>query len=155
MASSDRTPLMAALGGLAAGAAGTGMMTVAQTVYSKATGGGSSSTPAQVGKRIIEGVLQREVPETQADALNNAMHWLYGTSWGMAYGITAGGRRPAPLRSGVGFGLAVWGASLIQLPAMKLAPPVWEYEPATLAPDVGFHLAYGAGVATAFRALGG
>ncbi len=153
--STSSSPRAAVFRGLLAGAAGTGVMTAAQMVYMKATDGKPSNTPGEVGKRIIEGVLQREVPETQADALNNAMHWLYGTSWGMAYGITAGGRRPAPLRSGVGFGLAVWGASLIQLPAMKLAPPVWEYEPATLAPDVGFHLAYGVGVATAFRALGG
>jgi hypothetical protein len=151
VASSDRTPLMAALGGLAAGAAGTGTMTVAQTVYSKATGGGSSSTPAQVGKRIIEGVLKREVPEERMEQLNNVMHWAYGTSWGALYGIAAGSRRPSPLRGGLLFALGVWGASLVELPAMGLAPPVWEYEPKDLAPDLGFHLVYGVAVATAFK----
>jgi len=82
------------------------------------------------------------------------MHGLYGTSWGIPYGIAAGSRRgSAPVRSGLAFGLAVWGASLVELPAMKLAPPPWEYSPPQLATDVGFHLVYGVAVAVAFRAL--
>jgi hypothetical protein len=57
----------------------------------------------------------------------------------------AGRRRP--------FAGVVWGASLVQLPAMGLAPPVWEYPPPQLASDVGFHLVYGVGVATAYAVL--
>lgn len=150
---SVRSPLAAAVGGLAAGAAGTGAMTGAQTAYMNATGGESSSTPAEVGRRIIEGVFKRDVPEQQMDTLNNAMHWLYGTSWGAVYGLATGGRRARPLRSGLLFGLAVWAASLVELPAMKLAPPIWDSEPSAMAPDAGFHLVYGVGVALAFRAL--
>jgi hypothetical protein len=147
------SPLTAMLAGLAAGAAGTGVMTAAQTAYLKATGAESSSTPAEVGRRIIEGVLGREVPEERMEQLNTAMHCLYGTSWGAVYRIVAGGRRASPLRGGLLFGAAVWGASLVHLPAMGLSPPVWEMPPSSIAPDLGFHLAYGIGVAGAFRVL--
>jgi hypothetical protein len=153
MAARAISPLGAALAGLAAGAAGTGVMTAVQTAYLKATGGESSSTPAEVGKRVIRGVLGREVPEERTEQLNNAMHWLYGTSWGVVYGIAAGGRKASPLRGGLLFGAVVWGASLVQLPAMGLSPPVWQMPPSSIAPDLGFHLAYGVGVATAFRVL--
>ncbi len=149
------TPRGAALAGLAAGAAGTAVMTGVQLAYMQATGGESSGTPGAVGKRILEGVFQREVSAEQEQTLNNVMHWVYGTSWGLVYGISGGARRRRALRSGLGFGLAVWGASLVQLPAMKLAPPVWEYDPETLAPDVGFHLVYGLAAAVAYRVLKG
>ena len=136
--------------GLAAGVAGTAAMTAAQTVYYKATGAEASTTPAEVGKRIIRGVLQRDVPEERTEALNTGMHWLYGTGWGLLYGLAA--RRPT---TGVGFALTVWGASLVELPAMGLSPPVWQLPPSSIAPDVGFHLVYGVSAAAAHRALSG
>lgn len=134
----------AATRGLVAGLAGTAAMTAAQTAYYKATGSEGSTIPAEVGKRIIRGVLQREVGDEHTEALNNAMHWLYGTSWGTLYGLAS--RRPG---RGLAFALTVWGASLVELPAMGLAPPVWEMAPAAIAPDLGFHLLYGVTVAQA------
>lgn len=142
------TPIRALRRGLLAGVAGTAVMTVAQTAYYKATGSEPSSTPAEVAKRVIRGVLQREVSEAHTDALNNGMHWLYGTGWGTLYGLAV--RRPT---QGVTFAVLVWGASLIELPAMKLAPPIWEMKPAQIAPDLGFHLLYGLTVAGAHRVL--
>ena len=137
--------------GLLAGAAGTAAMTAAQTAYYKATGGEPSSAPAEAGRRIIRGLLERQVPEGADGALNTGMHVLYGTSWGGLLGLAAAGRRPGV---GILFGLTVWAASLVELPAMKLAPPVWEYERKTLASDIGFHLVYGVTAATAYKALG-
>jgi hypothetical protein len=147
MRAHDR-PLDALGRGLLAGAVGTGVMTAAQSAYYKATGSEGSTTPAEVAKRIIRGVLQREVSEDRTEALNTGMHVLYGTGWGALYGLAA--RRPT---TGVAFALLVWGASLIELPAMKLAPPVWEMPPSSIAPDLGFHLVYGASVAATHRAL--
>jgi hypothetical protein len=138
------------LRGAAAGAAGTAAMTAAQTAYYKATGAEPSNTPAEVARRVIRGVLHRDVPEDAEPLLNNAMHWIYGTSWGALLGLAAAGRRPG---TGIGFGLAVWGASLVELPAMGLAPPVWEYDPRSLATDVGFHLVFGVATATAYKVL--
>ena len=145
---STETPLHALRRGLIAGAVGTAVMTAAQTAYYKATGAEPSSTPAEVGKRVIRGVLQRDVSDDKEGVLNNGMHWLYGTQWGVLYGLAA--RRPT---HGIVFGLVVWGASLVELPAMKLAPPVWEMEPAAIAPDLGFHLLYGVAVAGTHRVL--
>ena len=135
--------------GVVAGVAGTAAMTAAQSAYYRATGAESSSTPAEVAKRLIRGVLQREVDDRHTAALNNATHWLYGTGWRALYGLAA--RRPT---HGIAFALAVWGVSLVELPAMKLAPPVWEMAPAQIAPDLGFHLVYGTVVGQTHRALG-
>ncbi len=130
-------------------------MTAAQTAYYKASGSESSSTPAEVAKRIIEGVLQREVPEDRTNALNRGMHWLYGTSWGLPYGLAAGSSRSpgSTLSGGLAFATAVWAASRGQMTAMQIAPPPWRDPPSSLVVDVGSHLAYGLATALAFRAI--
>jgi hypothetical protein len=57
----------------------------------------------------------------------------------------------APPADGARFAGVVWGASLVQLPAMGLAPPVWKYPPQQLASDVAFDLVYGVGVGVGVR----
>ena len=57
------------------------------------------------------------------------------------------------MADGARFAGLLRGASLVQLPAMGLAPPVWEYPPQQLASSVGFHLVYGVGDATAYAVL--
>lgn len=151
---SDATSPLATTGkGFLAGLVGTGVMTAYQTAVAKARGSEPSSAPAEVGERVIEGVLQRPFPERWKGALNNAMHFLYGTSWGPAYAIFHASRRGNALRDGVGFGAAVWSASLVELPLMKIAPPVWEYPAPEAALDLSYHLAYGLGVAGAYAAM--
>jgi hypothetical protein len=151
----DITPLGAVARGLASGVVGTAAMTVAQSAYFKAQGSEPSTTPAEVAKRILRGVFHRRIDEDKTEALNNAMHWTYGTSWGIVYGLVQGTVRTRAARNGMLFGSLVWGASLIHLPAMKLAPPVWKYEPAQVASDLSFHLIYGEAVALAYAALRG
>lgn len=155
MARNRTTPLGVVGKGLVAGAIGTAVMTGYQTAVMKARGSEASSVPGEVAKRIIEGVLQREVPEERMELLNNGMHFLYGTSWGALYGLLHSSRDVPARRHGLTFGALVWGASLVELPAMKLAPPVWEYPPTELALDVSYHLVYGLGVAGTYQALGG
>jgi hypothetical protein len=154
-AASDITPLGAVARGLTAGVAGTAAMTAAQSAFYKAQGYEPSTTPAEVAKRIIRGVFHRRVDEQKTQALNNAMHWTYGTSWGVVYGLAQGTVHARAARHGLLFGSLVWGTSLIHLPAMKLAPPVWKYEPAQIASDLSFHLIYGEAVALAYGALRG
>lgn len=141
--------------GAIAGAAGTTAMTAAQTAYYKATGSEPSSTPGEVGKRLVEGVLGREVPDERMEALNQGMHCLYGTSWGLPYSVVAGSRRSngSILASGTTLALLVWVAGRGELAAMKLAPPPWKDPPQALAMDVGSHLVYGLATVTAFRIL--
>src|SRR5829696_3237699 len=131
------TPLGAVAKGLVAGAAGTGAMTAYQLAVAKAMDSGSSYTPAEVGKRVIEGVLRREVPEERMETLNNAVHALYGTSWGPVYGIVQSSLHPRRARHGVAFAALVWGMP-----------------PQTVALDFSYHLVYGLAVAGAYGALG-
>ena len=149
------TPLGAVARGLAAGVAGTAAMTGYQTAVAKLRGTEPSTTPAEVGKRVIRGVFHRRFDEDQTSVLNNVMHWSYGTGWGTAYALTDGVVELAVVPRGLLFGTLVWGASLLELPAMKLAPPVWDYPAAELALDVSYHLVYGVAVAAAYAALPG
>jgi len=148
------TPLGAVAKGIVAGAAGTGVMTAYQLAVAKAMGSGSSYTPAEVGKRVIEGVLGHEVPEERMETLNNVVHAVYGTSWGVVYGIVQSSLQPSAGRPGVAFATLVWGASLVELPTIGLAPPIWEMSPQTAALDFSYHLVYGLAVAGAYAALG-
>ena len=154
MSRARRTPLGAAIGGVVAGAVGAAVMTAAQTAYYKAMDTEGSSTPAEVGKRIAEGVLKRDVDDATYERLNSVMHWLYGSSLGVAYGLAAGNRSANPLAGGALFGTGVWAwSSGVMLPAMQLAPPVWQMGPASIAPDLGFHVVYGIGTALGYRML--
>jgi hypothetical protein len=86
--------------------------------------------------------------------LNNAMHVLYGGSWGKVFGLALGRgeRAPGPAQ-GLVFGAGVWGVSLAMLPALGLADAPWKQPPAALAQDLGFHLIYGAATAAAYEAF--
>jgi hypothetical protein len=109
--------------------------------------------PAQIGKRLVEGVFQREVPPDRAAFVNNLTHWAYGLFWGTQYGIVAGSLRTQRIRYGLAFGSIVWASGYAVLPLARLYKPIWEYDGKTLAKDLSAHLAYGLGTATAFRAL--
>lgn len=106
-----------------------------------------------VGRRILEGVFQRKVPEERVPALNQAVHWTYGAAWGGVYGLAqATLRLPAPHHGGA-FGLLVGTVGTAELPALGLMPPPWQAPPSTLAMNTAFHLAYGLTTAGAFYAL--
>ena len=151
--SKSPSPIGAVARGLGAGVAGTAAMTAYQMAVAKLRGTEASTTPAEVGKRVIRGVFHRRFDEDQTPLLNNVMHWSYGTGWGTAYALADDVMNLPVVAQGLAFGTTVWGASLLELPAMKLAPPVWEYPPQELALDVSYHLVYGIAVAAAYTAL--
>jgi hypothetical protein len=109
--------------------------------------------PAQLGRRIAEAVLGRELPPRHARLMNNLMHWTYGTLLGAAYGIVAGSTAAPRISYGLPLGAAVLVADYTVLPAVKLYRPIWEYDAATVAADAAGHLVYGLGTAAAFRSL--
>jgi hypothetical protein len=163
-------PVVAVLHGLVAGAIGTAAMDV--VLFSRFRRGGGDSgfadwefsrgltgwdeapAPAQVGKRLVEGVFRRELPDQRAALTNNVMHWSYGTGWGAVYGIVAGSfARPPTLRSGLAFGSVVWAGDYVILPLAGLYEPIWKYDARTLADDLSAHLVFGVVTATTFRLL--
>jgi uncharacterized membrane protein len=145
--------VMAAAFGLAAAAVGTGAMTSAQNWLYGLTGGAPSEAPAAVGGRIL-GALGVKVKKERRPALNAATHALYGTSWGLPFGVLFGrGARPPGPAQGLVFGLDVWATSLVVLPALGIADPPWRQAPQALATDLAFHLVYGAATAAAYEAF--
>jgi uncharacterized membrane protein len=149
----DRRGVVSAAGfGLAAAAVGTAAMTSAQVWLYGITGGQESETPAKVGEKIL-GAVGVKVRKEQRPALNTAMHALYGTSWGLPFGVFFGRGGPTGPAKGLVFGLNVWLASLVELPALGVAPRPWKQPPGALAQDLAFHLVYGTATAAAYEAF--
>jgi len=163
------TPLGAVSRGLIAGAVGTVAMDALWFVRYRRGGGDSdfaeweftsglcswdqAPAPAQVGKRLVEGLFQRELPPQRAALVNNITHWAYGMIGGAQYGLVAGSLRRQRILFGLPFGASVWAAGYAILPAAKLYKPIWEYDAKTLAKDLSAHLVYGLGTASALEVL--
>jgi hypothetical protein len=109
--------------------------------------------PAQVGKRLVEGLFQRQLPDRLAPLVNNVTHWGYGILGGAPYGIVVGSLPRPRVWFGLPYGAGVWGSSYVVLPAAGLYKPIWEYDRRTLANDLSVHLVYGLVTAAAFRML--
>jgi hypothetical protein len=162
------TPLAAVVAGLLAGAVGTVTMDTVRYVRQRRAGGEDSPLawefapvdswekapdPGQVGKRLIEGFTQRELPDRWAWLTSTAVHWAFGSGWGALYGVLAGSQRKPHVLAGVPFGVVVWASGYVVLPAAGLYQPIWKYDAKTLASDLSAHLAYGAGIGAAFWLL--
>jgi hypothetical protein len=163
------TPLGAVARGLVAGAAGTAAMDALLFVRYRRGKGTSHFTdwefssglasweeapaPAQVGKRLVEGLFERKLPATRAGLVNNITHWAYGMLGGAQYGIVAGSLGTPRVRYGLPFGASVWATGYAILPAANLYKPIWDYDRHTLVKDLSAHLVYGIGTATTLRLL--
>lgn len=164
------TPLGAVVRGAIAGAAGTAAMDTAQYLLYRRGGGSQpfpawetseglstwedAPAPAQVARRIVEGLTQHELKPGTARLANNTTHWATGIAWGAAYGVLAGSTPKRRVCLGLVWGATVWASSYVLLPALGLYQPIWEYDAATLAKDLGVHLVYGLATAATFRAAG-
>jgi hypothetical protein len=162
------TPLGAIASGLAAGLVGTACMDTVRFLRQRRSGGErdplrwefapvrtwqEAPDPGQVGKRLIEGFTQHELPEAAAWPVSTLMHWSYGAAYGALYGVLAGSVRQPCAVYGVPFGALVWISDYITLPIAGLYEPIWKYDRKTLAADLGPHLAYGAATGTVFWIL--
>jgi hypothetical protein len=152
------TPLGAVIRGAVAGAAGTVAMDAFWYARHRLTGGtqdpltwefggpsdwDSVSAPAQVGRRLVEGLTQRPLDARWARLTNNVMHWAYGVGWGTVLGVAGGSLPRLRLAHGPLFGVTVWGTGYVILPVAGLYKPIWQYRIGELAPDLGAHLIYG------------
>jgi uncharacterized membrane protein YagU involved in acid resistance len=162
-----RTSFSGSVGrGLVAGIAGTGAMTAYQLAVAKARGKplevpvprtwSEAPPPAQVAKKAADAVGKgRSLTKEQVPVAANVVHWLYGVSWGLAYGLAARKLRPRTIAGGVGLGSAVWAAGYAELVPLGIYKAPWKYPPQELGLDLSYHLVYGAGVAAAYTALQG
>lgn len=163
------TPVGALVRGAVAGLAGTLAMDGALYARYRAGGGQSgfldwefsrgltswekAGPPAQVGRRLYEGLFQKKLPAGTAALTSNVMHWSYGLGWASAFGLVEGSFRSQRILDGLGLGTTVWGSDYLVLPAAKLYKPIWDYEPQVLAEDLAVHLLYGLVTAAVFKAL--
>jgi hypothetical protein len=156
--------VQALLRGVAAGVAGTGAMTAYQLTVAKLQGKPLSTpvphrwsdapAPAQVAKKVADAVGQgRRFTRADVPSLTNAMHWLYGVSWGALYGLAGARARPGPVVGGLAFGTGVWSVSYAQLVPLGIYRPPWKYPPQELVLDLSYHLVYGLAVAGACAAF--
>jgi hypothetical protein len=162
------SPVGAVLLGTAAGAVGTAAMDLVWFRRYRRSGGeqglvawetaegvdkwDDASAPGQVGRRLVEGFTQQELPHSWARPMTNAVHWATGLAWGAQFGIVAGSARRR-WALGLVLGPLVWLASYVLMPLAKLYKPIWEYDPKTLAKDLSAHVVYGAATGAAFAAL--
>jgi len=109
--------------------------------------------PAQVGRRLVDGLFQTRLPDSRARLVNNVTHWAYGILGGAQYGVVASSLPRAHVLYGLPFGASIWGAGYAVLPLMKLYQPIWTYDRKTLADDLSAHLVYGLATAATLQAL--
>jgi hypothetical protein len=149
---SDSTLTRVAFGvgaGLFAGVAGTAAMTVSSAIESRLRKRAPSSAPSDAAGKVL-GVQPRN-PAGRA-RFSNVVHWAYGTSWGAVRGlIGTTGLSDGPATA-VHFA-AVWGWSLVMLPALSVAPPAWQQPPAELGVDALHHVVYAGATSAAWRAI--
>jgi hypothetical protein len=112
-----------------------------------------ASAPGQVGRRVVEGFTQRELPARWARTMINVVHWATGAGWGAQFGLVAGSSRRRPWLLGLLLGPFAWLVAYATLPLAKLYKPMWEYDATTLAKDLSAHLVFGAATGAAFTAL--
>jgi hypothetical protein len=163
------TPLGAIVRGALAGAIGTIAMDLLWYSRYRRSGGDTgfiewefsaepdswdtAPAPARFGRRLIVGILQRDVPLERAGLVNNVMHWATGVGWGSAFGLVEGSVGTRRLWHGLAFGAGVWLQSYVVLVPAKLYKPPWEYDAKTLGKDLSAHGVYGLTTATTFRVL--
>ena len=137
--------------GVVAGAIGTAAMTVSSTLESKLRGREPSTAPADAAMKLlgIEGFCD----DGAKSRFSTAVHWGYGTAWGV----------PRALLDAAGLGVAaataahggaLWGSEQVMLPALGVAPPLWEWGAVEVAVDALHHLVYTAAAGVAYEALG-
>jgi hypothetical protein len=137
--------------GLVAGAIGTAAMTASSTWEQKRRGREPSTAPADAASKLlgIEGFCD----DAAKSRFSNIVHWAYGSAWGVPRALLdAAGLRPAAATAA--HGLALWGSEQMMLPALGVAPPLWEWGATEVAIDAGHHLVYTLATSLAYEALG-
>lgn len=124
--------------GVIAGLAGTAAITLSQTIEMKITGRKPSTVPAKAASKVLQIKAKNKKGKK---TFSQEVHWMYGTSCGIARSVvSATGLKGLPAT--LAHFAAVLGTALIMEPALKVAPPVKEWKPQTLAVDALHHAVY-------------
>lgn len=156
----------AAAKGAVAGLAGTAFMTAYQEAIARTQGSSAlaeslkeprtwadAPAPAQLAKKVSEGVLHKRVTKRQAPLIAGVGRWGYGASLGAVYGLATSRRSGNPVPQGIALGTAMWGLAYAALTPLGIYQRPWRSAPRTLALDLSYHLVYGVGAAAVYDAL--
>jgi len=133
--------------GLLAGVIGTAAMTVSSTVEQRLRGREASTAPADAAMKVlgIEGFCD----DGAKSRFSNAVHGTYGTAWGVPRALLdAAGADGAAATAA--HGAALWGFEQVTLPALGVAPPLWEWGAVEVAIDALHHVVYAVTTSVAY-----
>ena len=133
--------------GLFAGLAGTAAMTASSTVEMKARGRSASTAPAKAAAKVL-GVQPAD--DAAAARFSNAVHWGYGTGWGVVRGLLGAAGLGGLPATALHFS-ALWGSEVVMLPSLGVVPPVTEWGAKEVGIDVWHHLVYALSADAAYR----
>jgi len=135
--------------GIVAGLAGTLAMTISQMIEMRLSHRKPSTSPADAAGKVL-GVQARDSAAKSRFA--TAVHWAYGTAWGLARAALGGTRRSrlwAPLAQLA----AVQTTAMLMLPGLGVAPPVTKWGAKAISKEVMHHTVYATAADAAYRAL--
>jgi hypothetical protein len=136
--------------GLVAGAVGTAAMTVSSTIEQKRREREASTAPADAAMKVLG--IESFCDDAAKSRFSNVVHWAYGTAWGVPRALLdAAGLSPAAATAA--HGGALWGSEQVMLPALGVAPPLWEWGATEVAIDASHHLVYTLASSLAYAAL--
>lgn len=109
--------------------------------------------PGQFARTVLRRVLGHNPSREEAEQWGRVAHVSFGVTVALAYPALA--RRWPWLRAGNGtlYGLLVFPANALVVPALGLTPPSWKFPKETLLRGLGYHLAYGFALETLCRGL--
>ena len=136
--------------GLVAGFLGTAAMTVSSTIEMKLRGREGSTAPADAAMKVLG--IESFCDDGAKSRFSNAVHWGYGTSWGVPRGLLdAAGLSPRAATAA--HGAAIYGAAQVTLPALEIAPPSVFWGKEEVAIDAFHHLVYTAATGAAYELM--
>lgn len=119
----------------------------------QAQSSGPEGIASQFAYKLGNGLFVRDIRQYRQVA-GEAVHFTYGPSWAILYGLYQSSYRKPPTIAGALFGLLVWAFGPGWLvPAMKLMLPPTKLPPMHLAMFIVGHVVYGLVVAITFKAL--
>jgi len=106
--------------------------------------------------RKVAGLAGRSVPEEQARAAGEAVHYATGAGVAALFGVLAPRLRLSALAAGTLFGVAVWlVVDEVLTPALGFSRAPWRYPASTHLKALANHLVYGAATGASYRVLDG
>ena len=107
----------------------------------------------KLAEKVSEGIFEQPLEEDTRQVAGQAIHWGYGTFWGVVYGIVQSSLRLPHLMHGTLFGSLIALVAATVVPAMRVVPPPEEQPASQRVMMTTINLIYGWVVALTFAFL--